>query len=149
MQEQTIFEMLGFLLTFVGLGFGYLAVCLRNRNERQNREFEHEERMKALELGRSLPSGVPWCSPGRLGFLIGVVGPGVVFGFAWLTTWETGYHEEVWKAAGMVGVMSVFCASLLVGVGLSRQSQTQITADAGMHKPSVEQDAYDVVSARG
>jgi hypothetical protein len=149
MEKQTIYEMLGFMLAFLGLGIGYMAVYLGIRHDRQKRELEHKERMRALELGRRLPGDGPWLSPGRVGFLISVVVPTVAFGCAWLATREAGYQEDIWKTAAMVGVMSVFCGSLLAGVGLMRHGQDQFSAVRDMDKPAVDEDAYDVVSARG
>jgi hypothetical protein len=149
MEKQTIYEMIGFVLAFLGLGIGYMAVYLGIRNERLKRELEHKERMTALELGRTLPGEGPWLSPGRLGFLIAVVVPTIAFCFAWLASREVGYQEDVWKTAGLVGVMSVFCGSLLAGVGLMRQGQLSQPVNTPASKPAVEEDAYDVVSARG
>ncbi len=149
MEKHVIYEMLGFVLAFLGLGIGYMAVFLGVRSERRKRELEHTERMRALELGRSLPGDGPWLSPDRLGFLIAVVVPLVAFGFAWLATWEAGYHENIWTAAGMVSFMAVPCGAGLIAFGLSRLGQPRSTAEAEPSKPSLDEDAYDVVSTRG
>ena len=64
---------IGFLLAFLGLGVAYFAIYLGIRQERLKRELEHKERMRALELGRSLPGDIPWLSPTqRIGFLMAV-----------------------------------------------------------------------------
>lgn len=63
MDKTTIYEMLGFALAFLGVGIGYFAIHFGIRLEKTKRELEHKERMRALELGRSLPGDVPWLSP--------------------------------------------------------------------------------------
>ena len=63
MEKTTIYELLGFLLAFLGMGIGYYAVHFGIRLERTKRELEHKERMRALELGRSLPGDGSWLSP--------------------------------------------------------------------------------------
>jgi hypothetical protein len=149
MEKQTIYEILGFVLAFLGLGIGYMAVYLGIRHDRYKRELEHKERMTALELGRSLPGEGSWLAPGRLGFLIAVLVPSAAFLFAWLASREAGYQEMVWTTAGMVGIFSVVSGSLLAGTGLMRQGQLSQPANIPASKPAVEDDAYDVVSARG
>ena len=63
MEKTTIYEILGFLLGFLGIGIAYYAVHFGIRLERTKRELEHKERMMALELGRSLPGDGSWFSP--------------------------------------------------------------------------------------
>jgi hypothetical protein len=49
----------------------------------------------------------------------------------------------------MVGMMSVLCGSLLAGTGFMKHNRPQGATNLEAAKPSVEEDAYDVVSARG
>ena len=63
MDKTTIYELMGFLLAFLGIGIAYFAIYLGLRQEKLKRELEHKERMKALEMGRSLPGDLPWLSP--------------------------------------------------------------------------------------
>jgi hypothetical protein len=150
MDKTTIYESLGFILAFLGLGIGYLAVYMGIRHDRHKRELEHRERMTALEMGRSLPGDVPWLSPVRVGFLTATLVPIVAFLCAWQGTLSAGYHEEIWKAAGMVGVFAVSGGSLLGGIGFFREARRQEAASTvSNHKPRIEDDAYDVVAARG
>ena len=65
MEKHTIYELMGFLLAFLGLGVAYFAIYFGSRQERLKRELEHKERMMALEMGRSLPGDIPWLSPLR------------------------------------------------------------------------------------
>ena len=60
---------------------------------------EHLERMKAMELGRTLPQDEPWLSPAKLAALIGGVVPLGVFVSVGTATTSSGYHEEMWLAA--------------------------------------------------
>jgi hypothetical protein len=150
MDKTTAFEILGFILAFLGLGIGYLAVYMGVRHERQKRELEHRERMTALEMGQTLPRDLPWLSPVRVGFLIALLVPTVAFLCAWLGTRAAGYHEEIWKAAALVGVSAVGCGSLLGGIGLAQGQRKLQPAHTPLNgKLQVEDDAYDVVSARG
>jgi hypothetical protein len=150
MNKTTIYELLGFTLGFLGLGIGYMAVYMGIRHDRYKRDLEHRERMTALELGRSLPGDLPWLSPVLIGFLIAAVVPVAVFVCAWLGTLQAGYHDNIWQAAGMVGMFAVVSGSVVSGLsqrqGVPKQDPTSATLN---HKPQVEDDAYDVVSARG
>jgi hypothetical protein len=150
MNKTTAYELLGFALAFLGLGIGYLAVYMGIRLERQKRELEHRERMTALELGRTLPGDLPWLSPLKTGFLIALLVPTAAFVCAWLGTREAGYHEDIWSAAAMVGIFAVIGGSLLGGIGFARGERKHQPAPTALNgKPQVEDDAYDVVSARG
>ena len=50
---------LGFIAVVGGLLFGAIPIAFHFRHERRKRELEHIERMKALELGRTLPQDEP------------------------------------------------------------------------------------------
>jgi hypothetical protein len=140
----------GLVLGFIGVvgcfAIPPVAIVLHHRSERRKRELEHIERMRALELGRTLPQDEPWWSPLRIALLIGAGVPSVAFLSAGLTTLAAGYHESMWIAVGMTGISSVICGSILAGQSLNRQ-KTSEPLDAP--KPYVDEDAYDVVSARG
>ena len=99
MSKQTIFESLGMVMAFLGLGVAYFAIHLGIRQDRYKRELEHKERMRALELGRTLPGDQSWLSPLRIGFLTGLIVPVSAMGFAWLSTLSMGYNGEVWRSA--------------------------------------------------
>src|SRR6516165_157929 len=111
MDKTTIYEMLGFVLAFLGVGIGYFAIHLGIRHDKYKRELEHKERMRALELGRTLPGDSPWLSPAKLGLLIAAAVPIGVFACASATTVERGFHADVWTAAGMVGLGGVICGT--------------------------------------
>jgi hypothetical protein len=146
MEKQTIYEMFGFLLAFLGLGIAYMAVFLGVRNQRRERELEHEERMKAMEMGRSLPGDEsPW-SFARIGLIIASAVPIGVFVLAALASRFVGFQKDIWIAAGMVGIAAVICGSVVTcqnGAASSRSLLPEV------NKEPVEDDVYDVVSARG
>lgn len=117
----------------VGLGilfvlFG-LVVAMGVRHARRERELVHAERMKALEVGRTLPQDEPWWSPARVSVAIGAGVPIVTFGLAWLTSLLTRGPDLVWPAA-VVGVAGVVCGTVLalrlpVAPAVSRDSSAK------------------------
>jgi len=149
MEKTTVYELLGFLMAFLGIGIAYYAIHFGIRLERTKRELEHKERMRALELGRSLPGDGSWLSPLRVGFAIALGVPAAVFGFATLSTQAVGYHGDIWQAAGIVSVFAVACGSVVVCLSAVRQAQPEGEHVGQEGKSQVEEDAYDVVSARG
>jgi hypothetical protein len=113
------------------------------------RECEHLERMKALEVGRTLPGDEPWWSPSRTIVAIGAGVPVGVFGCAWLASVSSQAHEEVWVMAGMVGIASVICATILATKESARRHQAEAALQAAFEKPYIDADAYDVAGRRG
>jgi hypothetical protein len=127
---------------------GILVALYAIRQEVRKREFEHKERMHALQIGRSLPGDEPWWSPARISLAIGAAVPIGVFFCAALATKAVGFHKDMWIAAGMVGLGGVICGTVLAGASFARADKSKQTPDlAG--KPEIGEDAYDVVSARG
>jgi uncharacterized membrane protein len=137
---------LGFISVIGGLSVGAMAIILGIRHDRQKREMEHIERMKALESGRTLPQDEPWLSPAKLAALIGGVVPLGVFVSVGTATTSSGYHEEMWLAAMSVGMAGVISGAV-VAVHSNRSRKT--SDSVAVAKPYVEEDAYDVVSSRG
>ena len=148
------------LLMLGMFGVVTLPFVLHFRGERRKRELDHIERMRAIEVGRSYPGetrnaflAIPqWAMPHVIAISIGAVVPLGVFVCTFLTSLIVGYHKEIWIPAGMVGIASVICGTVLGSHAL------QITASNGdsdrsdsfsSSKPLVEEDAYDVVSSRG
>jgi len=118
-------------------------------------EMEHLERMQALELGRPFPAlkkDLARSMAVRIALLIGAGVPIGVFGCAWLASLAVGYRDAPWIAATMVGVASVICGTALAAkmFETTRATSTTESSDSFTNgKPLVEDDAYDVVSARG
>jgi hypothetical protein len=137
---------LGFIAVVGGLAIAPLSIGLHFRHERRKREMEHMERMKALELGRTLPQDEPWFSPLRIALLIGGAVPLGAFTSVGLATAAVGFHDGMWLAACIVGTASVISGSTLAVQSLKPRETALSPSDL---KPYVEEDAYDVVSARG
>jgi hypothetical protein len=148
MDKTTVYEMLGFVLAFLGIGIGYFAIHLGIRHDKYKRELEHQERMRALELGRSLPGDSSWLSPAKLSLLIAAGVPIGIFTCASFATVESGFHQDIWMAACLVGLGSVICGTVLGALSFARTDQARHQAEYSL-KPEVDEDAYDVVSARG
>jgi hypothetical protein len=137
---------LGFIAVIGGLSIGALAIILGIRHDRRKREMEHIERMRALELGRTLPQDEPWLSPAKLAALFGAVVPLGVFVSVGTATSSSGYHEEMWLAATCVGITAVISGATVAC--LSGRTRKASDSPAAV-KPYIEEDAYDVVSSRG
>jgi hypothetical protein len=135
---------LSFAVTMVPILLGF-------RHSRRKLELEHVERMRAIELGRpvhrqSEPEGEPWTETARLAKAIGVIVPQGALGCAFVASLFLGVHQEIWMAAGMVGLAGVICGCILAAQTSGANEDAHQGADL---KPHVDQDAYDVVSARG
>jgi len=148
MDKSTVFPLIGFTLAFLGLGVGALAIILGIRHDRYKRELEHKERMLALELGRPLPGDISWFSTQRIGFLMGAIVPVCLFGYAGALTQSHGYHPQIWEFCSIVGTLSVLSGAVLVVIGGAKESRSPGVGPRSEKMP-VEDDAYDVVSARG
>jgi hypothetical protein len=122
-----------------------IPVYLGLRHERWKRQLEHTERMRALELGRPLPGDESWLSPTRIGLLIAVAVPIGVFCCAMVATAMAGFQEGIWIPTAVVSVTAVLCGSKTAG----HAAHTTAALNRELPKPVVEEDAYDVVSARG
>jgi hypothetical protein len=140
------------LLILVGL-----PVLLGIRHSQRQRELEHIERMKALELGRTLPgeiepgSSEQTASVSAPGKSIAVAVPLGALGIAWLassTPWSAGLAGTmIWGSAAVVGVAGVICGTILI-----LRSQPALPQPQYMHhdqKPAHDPDTYDVASRRG
>jgi len=101
---------LGALAVMVVIG---LPIYLGVRHAGRVREFEHAERMKALEMGQLLPGDQSWWTPMRLCALIGAGVPIGVFSLAMIATnLDSFSHDDtIWTAAGMLGMTSVICGT--------------------------------------
>ena len=139
------------VIPIVGMAIPIILVpiVLALRHARIERELEHAERIKALELGRTLPQDEPWWSPARICVAIGAGVPIGVFGLAFLASQAVGPSEQIWVAAGVVGVAGVFNGTFLAGRYFTQYARPKTGADVGHAKPEVDADAFDVVGSRG
>jgi hypothetical protein len=129
-----------------GLGIAALAIVMGIRHDRRKRELEHIERMKALELGRTLPRDEPWLSPAKIGAAIAILVPIGAFASASESARSTHDSEAVWMATFLVSIAAVISGAVVVAMSIKKRATPSETATA---KPFVEEDAYDVVSSRG
>jgi hypothetical protein len=131
-----------------------LPVWMGIRQNRRDRDLQHAERMKALELGLIPPGEAPrpW-TPVRLAAAIGLWVPIAVFGGAFLAA-SSGYREPgPWWAAGSIGVAAVLSGTFLI----LRLPATAWTTDLprsdpiprAQKFPVTDPDAFDVAGRRG
>jgi len=128
--------------------FVSVPVLLHYRHERWKLRLEHERQLKALELGKALPgegNRESWFSPIRVGMIIGAGVPLGAFLCAMITSVSSGFHDGVWIATSTVSLVAVISGSIVAG---RAHGQSSAAAEVGEVKPFVEEDAYDVVSAR-
>ncbi len=126
-----------------------IPVLLYFRHERWKLRLEHERQLKALELGRTVPGEgyrESWFSPLRVGMVIGAGVPLALFLNAMVTSICVGFHEGVWLSSCVVGLWAVISGSIIAGRACWK---SKTSSAEGEFKPFVEEDAYDVVSARG
>ena len=124
-----------------------VPVILGLRHARVERQLEHAERMKALEVGRTLPQDEPWWNPGKVCVAIGAGVPVGVFFCAWMATLAVGFREGIWREAAVVGSSAVVCGSILAAKLLAHRAPVDDGAvrDA---KPVPGVDAYDFAGSR-
>jgi len=120
------------------------------RQARLERELEHAERMKALELGRTLPRDESWFSPSRICVAFGVGVPIGVFLCAVAAASDS--HASpilIWLSAGVVGLAGVLSGAVLAYRHFEHTANGRREADYAGPKPMVDDDAFDVVGSRG
>jgi hypothetical protein len=147
------------LTATLAIGLGILAVLavilvptvLGLRYAKVERELEHAERIRALELGQSLPKDAPFWSPARLSAAIGAGVPISVFGTAFVTTIVDGnsYDGFIWSSAGAVGLAGVICGTILAARVPAREASPVAPRHAFNGKLESDPDAYDVAGRRG
>jgi hypothetical protein len=144
-------------MTLLGL-VGIVGAFLYRRRERL---LTHQERMKALELGRDLPDD---SATGRLKAIFGAGSSGAegenrslarkCFSTAlWVAFWgfifasqagwnHTGISVAIACATGAIGVTAMICGTILA-------VHERLSSTVAVAKPYIESDAFDVVSRRG
>jgi hypothetical protein len=135
-----------------------VPVLMLIRNGQRRHEWEHAERMRALEVGLSVPPrDAPWAKA-SICVAIGFGVPVVAFVCTALAFNSFKAESELWIAPAVVSVLSVISGGVLSGVlfhakpGSGRQSSADGSrgriAGPGM-KPADDPDAFDVVGRRG
>jgi hypothetical protein len=155
--ELAIFGALIGGVTLVGL-VATIGGFLHHRRERL---LMHQERMKALELGRELPDDA---ATARIKATFGVESSDKTKGRSlaskcfstalWIAFWaflaasqagwsNTGVAVAIAGSAGAIGVTAMICGTILALRGPSGNDQGPAI------KSAIESDAFDVVSRRG
>ncbi len=112
----------------------------------RKRDYQHAERMRAIELGHPLPRSEFW--PALTAIAIGGVVPFGTFFFAFLATVINGSVNGVWECAGFVGVTSVIGGTILAHRLIGRSHQAVDVPPASHAKPAFDPDAYDMIGQR-
>jgi hypothetical protein len=138
------------LIPIAGMAIPIIIVptVLAMKHVRQKREWEHLERIRALELGQPVPG-----SEVSRAVVAGVIGAGVPIGsflFAWLASMTSHVDESVWAGASIVGIGGVIGGVLLAKQLLgTRAPATSEPTSLANGKPVVDPDAYDIAGRRG
>lgn len=121
-----------------------LPVVLSMRQAARDREYQHAERLKALELGRPFPGESGFhgpCSSAGVGIWV----PIAVFGIALAATQavlDSGAAlVAVWGSAGCVGVTALICGTVLTLRNAERYDR--IGSHAAAAKPAYEEPEFD------
>ena len=141
--DPVIIPIVGMLIPII-----IVPTALGIKHARYLREVEHAERMRAMELGRTLAEDEKhsWTPTGIAGS-IGVGVPLGVMSIAFIASTKVGPSDTLWMAAAMIGVAGVICGSILAAMQLSKAHQTSAAPlDA---KPAYDPDQFDVVGSRG
>lgn len=147
--HREFFDFFGAMMAVLGIGVAYFAIWSGIRHDRIKREMAHKERLRALELGRPLPGDRPWLTPTRIGFLTGVIVPICVMAFAARSVSSAGYQGEIWKFCGIVSMAAVLSGAVVTCVASNNESASRGKVADRAVKSNVDEDLYDVVSARG
>ena len=118
------------------------------------RQLEHAERIKALEMGRTLPQDEPWWSPSRIAVAIGAAVPIASLAIAFVATEASGPREEIWAMTGMVALAGVIGGTTLSVKHFNHKAKMEIASlQANQYpvngKQAFDPDAYDVAGSRG
>jgi hypothetical protein len=127
-----------------------VPTILAMKHRHRRREWEHLERMKALEMGHPLSVAHPW--PAALAAIsIGLGAPFAAFLFSWLAVETAHVDPEVFIGATVVGLAGVVSGARLASRLLPARSMAEappLTAQRN-GKPAFDPDTYDVVGRRG
>jgi hypothetical protein len=134
------------LLGAMVLAIPLVAIVLGLRHARYEREVEHLERMKALELGRTLPGDAPFWSPNRLCAAMGLALPLALFvlSFAFSRFMDRG-EEAAWVFGAATAIVGMLCGTALAIFLPRREAATA----PSFIKPTLDPDALDTAPRRG
>jgi len=129
-----------------------LPVVLSMRHAARDRELQHTERLKALEVGRLLPGDPPPHGlNGSAGSAIAVWVPICALGIALGATRGSDLSDAAnvvaWISAGSVGVTGVICGTVLALRAPIREVESNEPFFPA--KPASEEGEFDTVCRRG
>jgi hypothetical protein len=135
------------VIPIVGMMIPIIIVptALAFRHARFLRQVEHDERMRAMELGQTLAEDQSW-TPGSIAMSIGAGVPIASMFIAFIAAGQGG-SEAIWMAAAMIGVAGVISGSVLAGMQFSKRDQSSTVTPE--EKAAYDPDAFDVVGRRG
>jgi hypothetical protein len=136
-------------LVAIALPIILVPIILGFRHDRYKRELEHAERIKALELGRTLHRDDSWWTLPRIGVAIGAGVPAAIFFCAWQASESLKDPEPAWISAGIVGTAAVISGSILLARYYLRHDDSAHDTRDLDGKSRIDADAFDVVSSRG
>ena len=139
-----------FLIPIVAMLIPMIIVptALGFKHARFLREKEHAERMKALELGRTLAEDESW-TPANIAVAIGAGVPLGSLGIAWLAGQTSPFvAQPISVAAGIIGLGGVICGTILALRHSSTRHQ-QAFPYQSEEKLAYDPDTFDVVGSRG
>ena len=121
------------------------------KSRARNREFQHRERMRAIETGNSLPALSHW--PAALVCTaIGAGVPAMAFLFTLFTRTTSDFSEELWSPQSVVAIVGVTSGSWLAFKLMGRpDGDVSRSSVAPSHQKTyvTDPDAFDVVGRRG
>lgn len=119
----------------------------------RHREYAHQERLRAIEMGHTPHGSTFW--PSMAAIAMGAVAPICVFGIAFVANLTHAGGDEAWVFAGLVAAMGIGCGTFLITRLLrpalpSREVWSRpVESEWHEAKPSLDPDAYDTVGRRG
>lgn len=151
MDEGLIIPLAGIMLPLV-----LVPTIITMKQRHRKREWLHQERLRALELGLPAADLEPRLGAGTLTAIGAGVPIAAVLGAYLTTSGIPDSHPEylpvlsvTWGTAFLIS-SGAFVTSLVLGVLATRARQSQASAGSpGALKPALDPDAYDVVSMRG
>lgn len=147
LEAEIVIPVMGIMLPLV-----LVPSIIKMKHAQRRREWEHAERMRAMELGLPPTSGPGYQFwPSVAAIAIGAGVPIVTFIFAWLATVSSPIGQGAYAAAGTVGSIAVISGTILashLSGGCSKKAKSEKATSFA--KPlQYDPDAYDTVSQRG
>lgn len=130
-----------------------LALKFRQRR----REWEHQERMRSLEMGVPLVQAQPWPAA-AVAIALGLGTPAAAYLFSWMALVTASADAEIYIGTTIVSLVGILSGGRLAlrlipaGTTLLRSGEhapPRPAVHAANGKPSFDPDTFDVVGRRG